>query len=143
MDAVGLFDPIARTWQLERSTEGAFGVPFVFGPDQSGLVPLAGTWRAGDAGSVAVYAAESANFYFKYAAASGPADFVVNYGVPGNLPIVGDWDGDGIDTVGVYDITNGCFHIRNANAPGGADATYELPAEVRSSLTRPSGNPPG
>lgn len=135
-DAVGLFDPGARKWYLDRTGGGACGAPFVFGPAQPHLVPLAGKWAGSAVGSVAIYAAESANFYFKHEAVGGAADFAVNYGVPGNLPVVGDWDGDGIDTVGISSLSDGCFHLRNVNSPGEAQATYELPAEIRSSLMR-------
>jgi len=134
-DAVGLFDPTTREWYLDRTAKGAGGAPFVFGPAEAVVVPLAGKWSDAAESSVALYAAESANFYFKHAAASGAADVVVNYGVPGSLPIVGDWDGDGIDTVGICSLADGCFHLRNVNTPGGAHVTYELPARIRSFLT--------
>ncbi|HVQ37954.1 MAG TPA: hypothetical protein VMS31_10505, partial [Pyrinomonadaceae bacterium] len=110
--------------------------PFVFGPAQGNLVPLAGKWSHAVVESVALYSADSANFYFKHTAASGDPDLIVNFGAQGNLPVVGDWDGDGVDTVGICSVMDGCFYLRNSNAPGDSEATYELPEQIRSNLRR-------
>jgi len=68
--------------------------------------------------------------YLKNTNATGFADIVLTYGLPGDKPVVGDWNGDGRDTIGVY--RNGIFYLRNSNTNGYADLsfTFGLPGDL-------------
>lgn len=83
--------------------------PFAFG-GHLGDVPLTGDWT-GDGPGAGVR--RGAAFHLRHQLGGGPADTVVQLGLPGDRPVVGDWDGDGIDTVGVE--RDGEFHLLDRN----------------------------
>jgi hypothetical protein len=74
---------------------------------------LVGDWDGDGRESIGVFRPSAARFYLRNALSSGPHDFDVLFGLPGDMPIVGDWDGDGIDTPGVFRPTARRFYLTN------------------------------
>ena len=73
--------------------------------------------------TIGIYRPSISTFFLRNSNASGIADIVVTYGLPGDSPVVGDWDGNGTTTVGIYRSSLSLFSLRNANSAGDADAT--------------------
>ena len=45
VDSIGLFDPLTSSFYLKNSlSDGPADIEFGFGPDNSGWVPLSGSW---------------------------------------------------------------------------------------------------
>ncbi|HYP25781.1 MAG TPA: BACON domain-containing carbohydrate-binding protein [Blastocatellia bacterium] len=72
-----------------------------------------------NADTTGVFRPGNGALFLKNTNASGFADVMLTYGLPGDIPLSGDWNGDGIDTIGVY--RNGDFLLRNSNTNGFAD----------------------
>jgi hypothetical protein len=77
-----------------------------------------------DPTTVALYVPSGGRFLLSNRNATGVADAVYTFGLPGQTPLMGDWDGDGVKSPGVYDRATGQFLLRNSNTGGGADIAF-------------------
>ena len=112
---------------------------FMYGPANSGWIPIAGDWnqrhghgRLVRPGHVHVLPEQQqyqrkCQTTFMY----GPAN-------SGWIPIVGDWDGNGTDTVGLYDPATSTFYLNNSNTGGNADVAF-MYGPANSGWTSPCG----
>ena len=89
--------------------------------DYSGAAPDIGAIEQTST-TTGVFRPSNGLIYLKSTNATGYADRLLVFGIPGDLPVTGDWDGDGVDTIGVY--RNGVFYLRNFNTTGYADLTF-------------------
>ncbi|HYP26237.1 MAG TPA: M12 family metallo-peptidase [Blastocatellia bacterium] len=88
------------------------------------------TGAAFNADTTGVFRSSNGALFLKNTNASGFADILLTYGIPGDIAVAGDWNGDGIDTIGVY--RNGDFLLRNSNTNGFADivVTFGAPGDL-------------
>jgi hypothetical protein len=130
IDTVGWYDPTTSVFSFARSNAAGTTTiaTFVFGPANSGMLPIAGNWTgaANGADTVGLYDPATSTFYLKDSNTTGVADTTFLYGPTngGMLPLAGDWTGNGTDTVGLYNPTTSMFFLKNSNTTGFADNAF-------------------
>ncbi len=127
MDTIGLYNPATSMFFLSDSNVGGFANDvFVFGPANSGMVPIVGDWDGNGTDTVGLYNPTTSMFYLKNTNSTGFADLAFAYGAgnSGWTPVVGDWNGTGKDTIGLYNPTSSMFYLRNSNTTGFSDTAF-------------------
>jgi peptidoglycan/xylan/chitin deacetylase (PgdA/CDA1 family) len=67
-------------------------------------------------------AVQGTTWYVSDTLGSGPANWIFDFGAPGDLPIAGDWNGDGTITPGV--VRGNIWYLRNTMSAGSPDITF-------------------
>jgi hypothetical protein len=73
-----------------------------------------------------VFRPSNGALFLKSQNATGFADALFTYGLPGDKPVVGDWSGSGYRSIGIY--RNGSFFLRDSNTNGIANITFAFGA---------------